>query len=790
MNRWQEKISLRTRFIILMVGILAISLVLNLTWSSIRQQKQSEIEMREKAYMLSQQLDAVWEFMAINQDLINHDADGNYDFKGLHCSLVGKSIGKLFGMKTDYVIRYTNFSPRNKADEPDKFELEALNTFLNDKDATEYFDIIEYEGKESFRYMAPMKIDNTCLECHGGPVGELDILGYPKEGWKIGDLGGAVSIVMPIDLYQENFKANVIQEVAFFFILTLLFILIIYIATAKLVTSPLQRFKNTIEKIKKGELNVGFEDMDAVGEIKDLADHFSDMTVQLNNLYTNLENKVEQRTEELAKANHILELQRIQLQEANRRLREDNQYKSDFMAIMSHELRTPLTSIVAFAEIMERNQNLQSEKDMRIVKEIKANSQILLDMINNILEMARLEAGKTELLLELVDLVDVINAVDNVVQPLADRKNIRYTSTVDRDVPLIDADRERLRQIIVNLVSNAVKFTPESGEIQVRVNYDDAQKEVLINVQDNGIGIRKEHQPYIFEKFVQSDSSIYRQYNGTGLGLALAKEFTELHGGWINVVSELDKGSLFTVGIPINKGVKPMNSSMSEVHDSIAILLANRSFLYRLLQRIYGDEPNKELMEIVVNDHTEEALKLLDNDSQFSRYYDLLTQVRQDMLNDAAGTIDKLKSEYTHLMVGPATLPAPPWESVYTSKERLIFQESTLKVRQAYLKYGFLPAKYPHEADDHIALELDFMAHLAGLTAESFEDRKFEEAIKLLEDQKSFLIQHLLVWIGQFAADMQKSESQYFYPLMALLTEEVLKMDVDVVDEIIASLRA
>ncbi|NLJ72001.1 MAG: DUF3365 domain-containing protein [Syntrophomonadaceae bacterium] len=554
MEKWLDKIRLRTRFIILMVGLLVVSLIFNLIWSSIRHQKQNEMEMREKAYILSQQLEAVWEFMAVNQDLINYDSVGNYDFKGLHCSLVGKSIGKIFGIKTDYIIRYTNFNPRNKADVPDEFELEALNVFLEDNKVQEYYDIVDYKDKKYFRYMAPMKIDNSCLECHGKPVGELDILGYPKEGWEVGDLGGAVSIVMPINLYQQNFTYNVIREVAFFFFLTLLFILIIYYATSRLVTNPLKQFKDTVEKIKGRELDVSFENINAVGEIRDLAVHFNDMTIQLNDLYTNLENEVEQRTEELAKTNHILEMHRIQLEEANRRLREDNKYKSEFMAIMSHELRTPLTSIVAFAEILERNKDLKSEKELRIIREIKTNSQVLLDMINNILEMARLEVGKTELFIELVDLVDIINVVDNFIQPLADRKNIHYTSSIDRDVPLINADWERLRQITANLVSNAIKFTPENGEIRVSVTYDNLEREVLIMVQDNGIGIRKEEQEYIFEKFVQSDSSIYRQYSGTGLGLALAKEFAELHGGWIKVESEINKGSIFTVGIPLKRG--------------------------------------------------------------------------------------------------------------------------------------------------------------------------------------------------------------------------------------------
>lgn len=554
MNKWIDKVRLRTRFIILMVGILAVSLVLNLFWSSYNQKKQAETEMREKAYVLSQQLDAVWEFMAINQDLINYDADGNYNFKGLHCSLVGKSIGKLFGKKTDYVIRYINFNPRNKADSPDEFEGSALNLFFADKEKTEYYDITEYEGKDSFRYLAPMRIDNTCLECHGEPAGELDVLGYPKEGWKIGDLGGAISIVMPIDIYEEITQTNVLQEVAFFFILTLLFILLMYYATARLVTNPLQKFKNNIEKVKEGDLDIHLEDMDAVGEIKDLADHFGDMTIQLQNLYTNLENKVEQRTEDLARANSILESQRIQLEEVNRRLREDNQYKSDFMAIMSHELRTPLTSIIAFAEVLEGKKSTKTEKELQVVHEIKNNSQVLLDMINNILEMARLEAGRIELLIEPIDLVDVINAVEGTIEPLVEKKNIRFSTMVHRDVPLINGDRERLRQIVANLVGNAIKFTPEGGEVKVWVAYDQEKNEVRINVQDNGIGIRMEDQPFIFEKFVQSDSSVYRQYSGSGLGLALAKELTELHGGWIGVKSELGEGSLFIIGLPAGKG--------------------------------------------------------------------------------------------------------------------------------------------------------------------------------------------------------------------------------------------
>lgn len=545
-----SEVRIRTRFIVLLAGVLAVSLLMNVVWIYLNQVKQAEREMQEKAYVLSQQMDAVWEFMVINQDVINYDANGEYNFKRLHCSIVGKSIGKLFGKKTGYTIRYTNFEPRNEADVPDEFELKALNLFAEDPNVAEFYEISEFEGKRSFRYAAPMRIEENCLECHGEPAGELDILGYPKEGWKPGDLGGTMSIVMPIDIYTGNINSNVTKQVIYIFLVTFIIVLVIFYAMSKLVTKPLTQLKKVMNQVRTGDLDISLKNIDAQGEIKDLSDHFEIMTAELRNLYNDLEKKVQLRTQDLARAKDILETQRIQLEEANRRLREDNQYKSDFLAIVSHELRTPLTSIIAFAEVLERGKNSKDEKEQKMIQEIKSNSMVLLSMINNILDMARIEAGRKELILEPIDLVDVINAVESVVQPLVEKKEINFSTKVQYDVPLIEGDRDSIRSIVENLISNAIKFTPKGGKIKVWVVYDSQKKEVLITVQDNGIGIKKKDQPYIFEKFVQSDSSIQRQFGGSGLGLALTKELTELHGGWIKVSSEYGKGSIFTVGLP------------------------------------------------------------------------------------------------------------------------------------------------------------------------------------------------------------------------------------------------
>jgi len=207
-----------------------------------------------------------------------------------------------------------------------------------------------------------------------------------------------------------------------------------------------------------------------------------------------------------------------------------------------------------------------------------------------------------------------------------------------------------------------------------------------------------------------------------------------------------------------------------------------------MLQRIFGVQPDVELIRIITNEHTREGLQLLvqEDDHQFDSYFKLFDQCRKAMSVDPKDTIEKLKGEYTYLLIGPNKLPAPPWESVYLTKERLIFQESTLKVRRSYMKYNFLPSNYPHEADDHLALELDFMVHLAKLSQEYFENEKKEKLKSVLLDQKSFLNDHLLVWIGDFAEEIQQGKTQYFYPQMANLTNQVLKKDTFVLEELIS----
>ncbi|NMA69147.1 MAG: molecular chaperone TorD family protein [Desulfitobacterium sp.] len=229
---------------------------------------------------------------------------------------------------------------------------------------------------------------------------------------------------------------------------------------------------------------------------------------------------------------------------------------------------------------------------------------------------------------------------------------------------------------------------------------------------------------------------------------------------------------------------------MSEKQDAIAIILANRSYLYRLLQRVFGTDPQLEILETAVSEHTRESLQLIlqEDEHLFDKHFETLDNLKESLATDSEGTLDKLKGEYTYLFIGPDKLPAPPWESVYLSKERILFQENTLNVRRVYLEYNFLPSNYPHEADDHLGLELDFMAHLSKLAQEHFENGQTEELKKVLQDQKKFLDEHLLMWIDEFANDIQKSKTHYFYPSMADLTKHVLKIDNVIIDELLGAI--
>lgn len=544
-----KKMKLRGKTSIVLVVLLVASVALNVIWSDYTQRTQAKAEMLEKARILSSEMSAVWEFMDMNQTRIDTDSDGSYNFKGLYCAIAGKSIAKILERDTDYIIRYTNLEPRKKASMSDDYESEAIREF-KDGSSTEKYGIETYNGQRVFRYVTPIYLGESCLDCHGDPAGELDVTGYPKEGMEVGDLIGVASIVMPIDIYLSSVEGSVVRQVGYFSLIIVMVILAVYLLITHVITRPLAEVEKAVDQIERGDFEVNLEGIKADGEIRDLAVKFDSMARQLQTVYDNLEGQVKLRTSQLESANNMLEEQHSQLVRINAELQAENQYKSDFLAMMSHELRTPLTSIIAFTEIWQKEQIDRSESEIAAVKEVKENGQLLLQMVNNILEMARVEAGKSNLSLEPFDMMDLIGIVERSLGFLAERRSISLTTLVHPDVPIINADWEKIRRIVENLASNAIKFTRRGGSVRIEVGYQKETERLSIAVVDTGIGIKEEDLPFIFERFTQSDKSSNRRYGGSGLGLAVVKELVEMHGGTIEVESVYKQGSTFTVWIP------------------------------------------------------------------------------------------------------------------------------------------------------------------------------------------------------------------------------------------------
>ena len=233
--------------------------------------------------------------------------------------------------------------------------------------------------------------------------------------------------------------------------------------------------------------------------------------------------------------------------QVNRQLEKSNRYKSEFLANMSHELRTPLNAILGFSEILlDASMNLTGGERTEFLRNIHSSGQHLLGLINDILDLAKVEAGKMELHPEPLQPLEALHEVTSILEPMARQQGLALVTTGSAE-PL-QADRSKFKQVLYNLLSNAVKFTPPPGKITVVIK--DTPEQLVVSVHDTGIGMKPEDLPKLFREFEQIDGSYTRRYQGTGLGLALCRRFVEMHGGRIWAESQFGTGSTFTFTIP------------------------------------------------------------------------------------------------------------------------------------------------------------------------------------------------------------------------------------------------
>ncbi len=240
-----------------------------------------------------------------------------------------------------------------------------------------------------------------------------------------------------------------------------------------------------------------------------------------------------------------------ELQRANSELARAARIKNEFLSSMSHELRTPLHAVLTLSESLEEGvYGPLSDRQKRTAQTIVESGRHLLTLINDLLDLTKIEAGRAELQIDMVDLHDVLAGAVRMIERQAQLKGVRLICSFDAALPPIEADARRLRQMVVNLLSNAVKFTPPGGRIELLTRCCPTDQRVAIDVCDTGIGISAEQQLLLFQPFSQADSSLSRLHGGSGLGLALVRRLSELHGGTASVRSSPGRGSTFTIELP------------------------------------------------------------------------------------------------------------------------------------------------------------------------------------------------------------------------------------------------
>jgi signal transduction histidine kinase len=411
------------------------------------------------------------------------------------------------------------------------------------------FEELSLPDKGKYYYYQPVPWRKSCILCHERLQGDAFSAADQPSLWdRQSPPFRVVKVIMPYEATRTAIASTRAILIAVAILTVFVAMIALYVIVRYVIVKPLQHLRDVSDDISRGktelraEIHTGDEFEELAASFNRMLRHLTDTQSELRQVNTELDGKVDQ------------------LAQLNMRLYEMNRLKSDFLANMSHELRTPLNSIIGFSEVLHGIDSL-TDKQKRYAQNIQKSGRLLLEMINDILDLAKMEAGKMDLRLSEFRLDTVINAQCDMVRSLTEEKNIDLDVEVQGDVPPLYQDQIKVQQILTNLLSNAIKFTPEGGRIVVAAGCD-SRGRLEMTVADTGVGIAAEDREIIFEKFRQStsvagDDGLTREYSGTGLGLSIVKELCKLLGGEISFESELGKGSIFKVVLPWTRANQP-----------------------------------------------------------------------------------------------------------------------------------------------------------------------------------------------------------------------------------------
>jgi signal transduction histidine kinase len=437
-------------------------------------------------------------------------------------AMVTKELSSYARDEGMYWFNITSLTLTNPENTPDLFEREALISF--EKGGVKELSRIEKIGGANFyRYIAPLYVEESCLTCHA------------QQGYSLGDVRGAISVSLPMDYAMAMLDSEKKTLIIASFAMISLLMIVLFIMMKELVLRPVQELKSSIEDFSTGH-NSKTSIIRTGDELQDLSSSFIEMSRSLKEYHTNLENRVHLATRSL--------------EEANVQLAELNENKSDFIAKISHELRTPMTSIKGAMDYLSTRLPMISGCDedtgdlIEFLDVIRKNADRLIRMVNDTLDLEHIESGMFDLHLNQVDIIALIKEVILIFQSMATERNITFRILAGPEI-IISADEDRIRQVLINLVSNAMNYSPDNAEIQFKAAVSD--NTVTITLSDEGPGIPDEVRGKIFDKFY----TIGKRH-GTGLGLAICRGIIEAHHGEIKASSNNgNKGSSIYFALPV-----------------------------------------------------------------------------------------------------------------------------------------------------------------------------------------------------------------------------------------------
>lgn len=401
------------------------------------------------------------------------------------------------------------------------------------------------QGRRMYRCFRAMRSDSLCMGCHGpdAPV---------QRQFSPGQLVGMIDVSIPSPATAG--APLVVWTRAFFVIggaLAALLAVIVFAAIIqRLILRPVRQLREVSEHVAEGDLTAR-STIRTGDELQQLGESFNEMVTAISDQHGKLRS-----------ANKALDLKLHELAESNIALFQANKVKSEFLANVSHELRTPLNSIIGFADLIAES---GTERIQRYGQNIATAAKNLLAMINDILDLAKIEAGRAEVHFQKVSISDTCQMLVALMQPLAEKKHLDLSAEIPEQLPMIVTDPGKVQQVLYNLLSNAVKYTPAGGRVRLEAWHETGGRdEVHVCVSDTGPGIAEADQQHVFEQFQQLDRSLTKEQPGAGLGLAIAKELAGLLRGKLTLQSTPGHGATFTLVLPVQPPEEALEAGRGE----------------------------------------------------------------------------------------------------------------------------------------------------------------------------------------------------------------------------------